>query len=170
MKQALKVSWRDVVHDVPTCRTAEQVAETLERWPDGVIELERVFVHQSPSSKRARLHLANQVLELAGEPRLQALEGATLEDLHLLLHRRRTAEPLEGQRPPGPFAAQLMRSAAELDAGAGVEPVELTAEQVHELSMLRGFQPTSITDPDTGAAPVDTADELRLRKQWRKTK
>jgi hypothetical protein len=64
----LLVRHKGTVHELEICYSAAQAAELLGRWPDGVIELRKIFDHDSPSTPRARAFIANAVFALVGEP------------------------------------------------------------------------------------------------------
>jgi len=66
--ESLPVQWKGTVYKLAVCYSEQQAAELLARWPDGVIDLAKIFEHESPSSPRARAWIVRAVLAAAGEP------------------------------------------------------------------------------------------------------
>jgi hypothetical protein len=64
----IQVRWRAQVLNFQICYAPERAEEILDRWPDRVIELSRIFEHESPSSPAARAFIVRRALEVAGEP------------------------------------------------------------------------------------------------------
>lgn len=67
MASKLKVRFRGKVYELPgICWSEEKAAETLARWDEGVIELERIYEHESPSTLDERSLIVERTLKRAG--------------------------------------------------------------------------------------------------------
>ena len=68
----LKVRWRGVVYEIPTCMSAERAAVAASEWPDGVVDIATMMApeHASDFSEHQRRQLAHMVLESLGESTL----------------------------------------------------------------------------------------------------
>ncbi len=107
----IQVRWRGQQLALEVCYSAERVAEILERWPDRVIELARIFEHESPSSAAARAFIVRRALAVAGEPIPDVMaEGVPRSTLANASQVRRYLASLdEGAKPlSAAEAAELM--------------------------------------------------------------
>lgn len=110
----LHVKWRDQVHALRVCWDDDKCAETLARWPGGVIELERIFEHESPSTVLARMFIVDNVLKLAGE---RAVPFMMPQQDRVALARARFAEARarrDAQGEPEPMTEDELREVSEL--------------------------------------------------------
>lgn len=84
----LTVNFRGREHALRVCMNEERVTDTLARWDGGVIQLERIYAHESPSTLEQRSLIVERVCERAGvalrlDPKLPRAE-AVRSAFHML--------------------------------------------------------------------------------------
>lgn len=62
----LPVEFRGTREELRVCWSPERVDETLGRWPEGALQLERIYEHESPSTLDQRSYIVERVLARRG--------------------------------------------------------------------------------------------------------